>query len=187
MLTDKCKTVIDEALAVNGNYSKLSLEASAHLESCLECRRSLESIMALKASAASVLPTTSSLLKNRIASNLEGALLARKAAAASKSSILTGSIIAGIGFAGALALGIMFSDNKSETPLDNSLNNNRTLIQSVATESTTINSATSSNNSNINTDKLLKSGCNEDMRSHEPLNYPTQNVPSAQKDSNIKN
>ena len=38
----------------------------------------------------------------------------------------------------------------------------------------------------LSSDKPLKIGvANEDMRSREPIKYPTQNVPSSKKDSDI--
>ena len=194
MLTDKCKAVIDEALATNGNYAILSVEASAHLESCLECRRSLESIKALKASAASVIPAVSPALKAKIASSLEGAMQARKAATAgsslTKPALLTGSIVVGIGLAGALTLGIVLSDNKNEVSKNIPEYKEQTMIQSKTGESPIDDLATSSLDIKTNnevTNNILKSdSSNEDMRSHETIKYPTQNIPSAKKDSDIK-
>ena len=125
MLTDKCKKILDEAIAANGNYEKLSLEASAHLETCIECRRSLESIKALKASTQSVIPAASLALKSKIAANLKEAMQARQVAAASsgaaKSSLTAASIIVGVGLAGSLALGVLALGNNSlsSTPKPN--------------------------------------------------------------------
>ena len=190
MLTDNCKAVIDEVLSANGDLSKLSVETSAHLENCLECRRSLESIKALKASAASVIPAASLALKAKIASNLEGALQARKAAAStsaiSKETIIKGSLAAAIGLAGLLTIGFLLSDNKSEITDKTSLNKGSEISQPAAGNSLKTESASSIEINNNKTDKedILKRGYNsEDMRSHEQIQYPTQNIPSSRKDS----
>jgi hypothetical protein len=196
MLTDKCKMIIDEAIAANGNYEKLSLEASAHLETCIECRRSLESIKALKASTQSVIPAASLALKSKIAANLKEAMQARHAAAASsgaaKSSLTTASIIVGVGLAGSLALGVLALGNNSlsSTPKPNltetrSTNNSNSLSTN-ASESVDLKSDLSKENASNTKKKILSNDIsNEDMRSNEPINYPTQNIPSSKVDSNL--
>ncbi len=194
MLTDKCKAVIDEAIAANGNYEKLSLEATAHLETCIECRRSLESIKALKASTQSVIPAASLALKSKIAANLKEAMQARQAAAISsgtaKTSLTAASIILGVGLAGALTLGVLVLGNNSASSTQKSTetksinNSDSSLInasETVDLKSTTVSKEKASNLKN----KLSNNVSNEDMRSNEPINYPTQTVPSSKKDSDL--
>lgn len=194
MLAEKCKVIIDEAITAGGDLSKLSPEAVAHLETCIECRRSLESIKALKASSASVIPAAGLALKSKIAAKLKGAMQARQAAtaipSATKAPLKASVLIACLGLTGALTLGIFLSANKSEIAENSSIKANNQSIQSLASESVNIDSASSSenlyNNDKTNSDKLLKNGKTmEDMRSHEQIKYPTQNVPSAKKDSDI--
>ena len=193
MLTERCKVIIDEAITAGGNLSKLSPEALAHLETCIECRRNLEAIKALKASTASVIPAASLALKSKIASNLELAMQARKTVSAvsstSKSAIAAGSVIVCLGLAGTLSLSVLLSENKNPiSDIPNS--NNPTTINSTSNEPIKNNSASSS--IEIDSDKISKENTllknnreNEDMRSHEPIKYPTQNLPSAKKDSDI--
>ena len=194
MLTEKCKVIIDEAITAGGDLSKLSPEAAAHFETCIECRRSLESIKALKASSASVLPTASLALKSKIAAKLEGTMQARQAAntvtSATKTPLKTGVLIACLGLSGILTLGLFLSNSKGETDNNSSIKANNQTSQSLASDSANVDSATSSlkiyNNGTTGSDKLLRKGnTNEDLRSHEPIKYPTQNVPSAKKDSDI--
>jgi len=194
MLTEKCKVIIDEAITSGGNLTKLSPEALAHLETCVECQRSLGSIKALKASSASVIPLASLALKAKISSKLAGAMQARRiaeatASATAKTSLATGSIIIGIGMAGAVFLGAVLSDNKSEITENSLIKEKTRTSQSLASESNEIDPATSSEklkNYGLSSEKLLKIGIsNEDMRNHEPIKYPTQSVPSSKKDSDI--
>ncbi len=194
MLTDKCKMIIDEAIAANGNYEKLSLEASAHLETCIECRRSLESIKALKASTQSVIPAASLALKSKIAANLKEAMQAKQAAIASsgaaKSSLTTASIIVGVGLAGSLALSALVLGNNSVSSsqklTETRSTNNSNSLSTNASESVDLKSDLSKENAS-NTKKNILSNdiSNEDMRSNEPINYPTQNIPSSKVDSNL--
>lgn len=182
MLTEKCKVIIDEAITFGGDLSKMSPEAAAHIETCIECRRSLDSIKALKASSASVIPAASLALKAKISSKLAGAMQARQAASvasnAAKSSWKAGAIAAIIALAGTLTLGGLLSNNKSEITDNSSIKGNIQNSQPLASEPVDIDSASS--------DKLIKNGLsNENMRSKEPIKYPTQNVPSSKKDSDI--
>ncbi|MBQ2594502.1 MAG: hypothetical protein II567_14635 [Candidatus Riflebacteria bacterium] len=193
MLTERCKVIIDEAITAGGDLSKLSPEALAHLETCIECRRSLDSLKALKASSASVIPLASLALKTKISSKLARAMEARRAAEASvptatKTSLVAGSLIACVGMAGAVFLGAVLSDNKSEISENSSINADTQIRQVLASEPLDINSATSSIKlkNGLSSDKPLKIGvANEDLRNHEPIKYPTQNVPSSKKDSDI--
>ena len=193
MLTEKCKVIIDEAISASGDLSKLSPEAVAHIETCIECRRSLDSLKALKASSASVIPVASLALKAKISSKLAGAMQARQAASTisttAKTSLKAGALVTILGLTGALTLGVLLSDNKSEVADNSSHNANIQSSQSLASESIDIGSATSSvklKNSDTASDKLLKNGLsNENLRSNESINYPTQNVPSSKKDSDI--
>ena len=140
MLTDKCNAIIDEAITAGGDLTKLSAEAVAHIETCLECRKSLESIKTLKASAGSVIPVVAAdaALKTKIASSLEGAMAARRAASASAASTKTllgvGSVLLGIGLCGAIACGIICLDNKNGMaykPVQD--NSNKSRVEQVAT------------------------------------------------------
>jgi hypothetical protein len=194
MLTDKCKMIIDEAIAANGNYEKLSLEASAHLETCIECRRSLESIKALKASTQSVIPAASLALKSKIAANLKEAMQAKQAAIASsgaaKSSLTTASIIVGVGLAGSLALSALVLGNNSVSSsqklTETRSTNNSNSLSTNASESVDLKSDLSKENASNTKKKILSNDIsNEDMRSNEPINYPTQNIPSSKVDSNL--
>ena len=138
MLTDKCNAIIDEAITAGGDLTKLSAEATAHIETCLECRKSLESIKALKASAVSVIPLVASdtALKAKIASNLESAMAARRAASgsavATKTTLGIGSVLLGVGLCGVIACGIVLS-NKSDMaykPIQD--NSNKSTIEQIA-------------------------------------------------------
>ena len=149
MLTDKCNAIIDEAITAGGDLTKLSAEAAAHIETCLECRKSLESINALKASAVSVIPLVAAdaALKTKIASGLEGAMAARRAAssvAATKTLLGVSSVLLGVGLLGAIACGIMVFDNRSGMALkpiqDNS--NKSSIEQVVASSSVDTNVST---------------------------------------------
>ena len=196
MITAQCQAIIDEAITAGGDLSKLSAEAVAHLETCIECRRSLESIKALKASTTSVIPIAASslALKGKIATKLEGAMQARRAAIAStaaKSSIGAGSILLGLGLCGAITCGVVFlSNNKNYSKVDSSGNYQResTIAQKVS--STNIkNSDESGVNENINNIAtyselgVSETDCNEDMRNYEPIRTETQRVPSVNRDS----
>lgn len=193
MLTEKCKVIIDEAITAGGDLSKLSPEAAAHIGTCIECRRSLDSIKALKASSASVIPAAGLALKAKISSKLAGALQARQAASAlstiAKTSLKAGTLVIFLGLTGALTMSVLLSNNMSEVAENSSLKGNIQNSQSLASESIDIDSATSSVkliNDGTVSDKLLKnSGSNENMRSNEPIKYPTQTVPSSKKDSDI--
>ena len=193
MLTEKCKVIIDKAITFGGDLSKLSPEDAAHIETCIECRRSLDSIKALKASSASVIPAASLALKARIASKLEGAMQARQAASAvsasAKTALKAGALVAFLGLTGALTLSVLLSDNKSEIANNSQIKENSQNSQTLASEPINIDSATSSvniMNSDATSHKLLKNmGSNENMRSTEPIKYPTQNVPSSKRDSDI--
>lgn len=194
MLTDKCKKILDEAIAANGNYEKLSLEATAHLETCIECRRSLESIKVLKASTKSVIPAASLALKSKIAANLKEAMQARQAAAissgAAKTSLTAASIILGVGLAGALTLGILVLGNNSasSTQKHTKINSNNNTNSSLINASETVDlkpDLSKENTSNIKKNILSNEISNEDMRSNEPINYPTQTIPSSKKDSDL--
>ncbi len=137
MLTGKCQTVIDEAITANGNLAKLSAESLAHLESCLECRRSLESIKALEASVKSVIPITAAglALKSKIASSLEGSMLARSgstlAKSAAKSSFGSTPIILSIGLASAVTCGVLCLNNNNGMTSKPSNENSSTYVNSL--------------------------------------------------------
>lgn len=194
MLTEQCKIIIDDAITAGGDLGKLSPEAVAHIESCIECRRSLESIKALKASTTSVIPVAASLaLKNKIASSLEGAMQARRASIASttvKTVIGTGSVILGLGLCGAITCGVvLLSNNKSYSEMDTPNNRKGGSVVSVQKESSSISkkddnlSSIENNNSVINASESSVIGNNEDLRNNDPKKNLTQKVPSVLRDS----
>lgn len=193
MLTEQCKIIIDEAITAGGDLTKLSSEAVAHIETCIECRRSLESIKALKASTASVIPIASLALKNKIASSLEGAMQARRAASvastATKAVIGTGSVILGLGLCGAITCGVvLLSNNKSYSEMDTSNNRKADSIVAQPKESLSISKKVDilSTSENVNSEISSESSIidnNEDMRNYEPTKKLTQKVPSVLKDS----
>ena len=193
MLTEQCKIIIDDAITAGGDLSKLSPEAVAHIESCIECRRSLESIKALKASTTSVIPIAASLaLKNKIASSLEGAIQARRASiasTASKSVIGTGSVILGLSLCGAITCGVvLLSNNKSYSEMGTSNNRKGESVVSVQKDSSSVSgkddglSSIENNNSVIASESSVI-GNNEDLRNDDPKQNLTQKVPSVLKDS----
>ncbi|MBP5467678.1 MAG: hypothetical protein J6Z11_00370 [Candidatus Riflebacteria bacterium] len=193
MLTEQCKIIIDDAITAGGDLSKLSPEAVAHIESCIECRRSLESIKALKASTTSVIPIAASLaLKNKIASSLEGAMQARRASiasTASKSVIGTGSVILGLSLCGAITCGVvLLSNNKSYSEMGTSNNRKGESVVSVQKDSSSVSgkddglSSIENNNSVIASESSVI-GNNEDLRNDDPKQNLTQKVPSVLKDS----
>lgn len=193
MLTEQCKIIIDDAITAGGDLTKLSSEAVAHIETCIECRRSLESIKALKASTASVIPIASLALKNKIASNLEGAMQARRAASvastATKSVIGTGSVILGLGLCGAITCGVvLLSNNKNYSDMSNSKSQINGSVVSVQKESSSVsrkddNLSSIENNNSVNASASSLIGNNENLRNNEPKKNLTQKVPSVLKDS----
>jgi hypothetical protein len=179
MLTNQCNIFLDEALTAIDNNSKLSVEATAHLETCIECRRSLESIKALKASTATVLPIAAFSLKSKIASHLEGAIKARSVTSVGnklvKTTLATGSVL--LGLAGIITCGVigLSSPNKSEIPMDNSKQNYNSSISvtQVATITTNINkSDTTKDESTVNSENIM--GDNSDLRTKESLEEHTK-------------
>lgn len=177
MLTNQCNIFLDEALTAIDNNSKLSVEATAHLESCIECRRSLESIKALKASAATVLPIAALGLKSKIATQLEGTMKARSVASVGsklvKTTLATGSVL--LGLAGIVTCGVigLSNPNKSEIPIDKSKQNyNSISVKQVATITTNINESNNKDETFVNSENIM--GDNSDLRTKEPLEEHTK-------------
>lgn len=191
MLTDRCQIVIDEALTALDNSSKLSSEASSHLASCLECRRSLEAIKALKASTTSVIPALTSLsLKNKIATNLESQLqtksvLSNTLATSAKNSFGILPVVLGIGITGVVSCGLLALSSNSgaeKTPIV-SFSDEKASSNSVSTGSINLNIDMSLLteeekqqllNKELKFDKTL-----EDQKNHEEIERVTQKIPSS--------
>ena len=183
MLTDKCNAIIDEAITAGGDLTKLSAEAAAHIETCLECRKSLESINALKASAVSVIPLVAAdaALKSKIASSLEGAMAARRAASgsavATKTVLGVGSVLLGVGLCGAIACGVLCMENKSKMTLKPTQNNPTvSTVEQVATSSaktdvasyTEASLATTTNKTEVNVLNIDNNDSEDDKDMHNP-------------------
>ncbi len=182
MLSDKCQSVIDEALTAYNNSSELSAEVSSHLKNCIECRRSFEAIKALKASVLSVIPASNStILKNKISSKIDDQMQARSIA----NNGLIKSALIGIPIVFCIAGGITYSVLVSGTPNLSTNKNQQTnvnveLNKGIATESVILNSPlvteeektlTNTNNSA----KLTKEYLEKNLQNNENL---TQTIPS---------
>ena len=189
MLSDRCQSVIDEALTALGNTSKLSKEAIAHIEICPDCRRSLEAIKALKASTPSVIPVVSNLtLKNKIASSLEKQMLARSAVSSGFSiakplTILTPiALVLGIGAISSFAF---LSNSSKEAEISTELNSQK-LNNQIATDSKKVNFPSSDRQNQdlykeVN-QELFKDGYQGDLRNFEQEKHLTQTIPPIDQD-----
>ncbi len=185
MLTDKCNAIIDEAITAGGDLTKLSAEAVAHIETCLECRKSLESIKALKASAVSVIPLVAAdtALKAKIASNLESVMAARRAASsgvgATKTLLGVGSVLLGVGLCGAIACGVVCLENKSgiaSKPIQN--NSNISTVEQVATSTVKTKVVDKSEQA---VSKVNEMGDNIEIRKpvvYDPEEFVSQTIPA---------
>ncbi len=205
MLTDKCKAIIDEAMTAGGDLTKLSAEAVAHIESCLECRKSLKAVEAIKASAVSVIPVASAAaLRSKIASNLEASMEARRAMAGGKAAakILfgTGSVVLGLIVGVAVTLGVLCLGNKNEASVDASRRNDVVEVSQVATSSSNVSvvSQTATSSSEVGDEvvesteekvaddsNIASSDGNTSMKSNEPpCEQAETTIPSVAEDNN---
>jgi len=204
MLTDKCKAIIDEAMTAGGDLTKLSAEAVAHIESCLECRKSLKAVEAIKASAVSVIPVASAALRSKIASNLEASMEARRAMAGGKAAakILfgTGSLVLGLIVGIAVTLGVLCLGNKNEASVDPSRRNDVVEVSQVATSSSNLSvvSQTATSSSEVGNEvvesteeksaddsNITSSDGNTNMKSNEPpCEQAETTIPSVAEDNN---
>ena len=194
MLTDKCQAIIDEAITAGGDLTKLSADAVAHIETCLDCRKSLDSIKALKASAVSVIPFAAApALKSKIASKLESSMMARKAmssgGATAKTILGISSVVIGLGLCGVITCGVIGLTNKNEMAYNPKTNNPPVVASSPsspsASESVDLNKNTEDANNNSNTSNDEENIVNNDNLKSEPsdIEYSEIGIPSVSEDN----
>lgn len=191
MLTDKCQAIIDEAITAGGDLTKLSADAIAHIETCLDCRKSLDSIKALKASAVSVIPFAASpALKSKIASKLESSMTARKAmasgGAAAKTILGISSVVIGLGLCGVITCGVIGLSNKNEMAY-NPKTNNPSVIASPqpASESANLNKNTdddANNDNSLNDEENIVDNTNLKSETSD-TEYSEIGIPSVSEDN----
>lgn len=174
MLTDKCRTIIDEALSASQNGTKLSEQASAHIAGCSECRRSIEAINSLQASVGSVLISESnSSLKQKISSKLEAAMQARKAATLSSTVVAGSTAISSAAKVALASIGLAAAAIGSAVIL-NCSSPNKAPVKNAAT--------TITQNSCVKAKDVLQKTDGEDLKNPEPIKLDKQKVPSPNKD-----
>lgn len=185
-MTDECRIILDDALTAVGNGTAMSAKVAAHLETCSECRRSLEAVKALSASAGSVLLIeNNTALKQKIAAKLEASMLARKAIAEKTAASSPAALaLLGLGLAAFLAFGAysFCSSNQSQASIKTNPNSPVSTITSTSSETDQKNLPQNNDQYKEVYQEIFSDGYEGDLRNFEKVKQPTETVPSATKD-----